>query len=260
VLDVSGVIPEARPIVQRAAAVYLKHTGPWFVGLLVHGSAVKGGAIPGCSDVDFQLYLDPAAFAWHGQLPLELAFAIRRELEAIDLAPFRYLQCYPRRPQPEEGLVGPIPGGYYLVAGRLPVPEATAEQLRESAVQALSRLDPAPAFLVGELLGAGGVRLARKLRLLCTIVWPVLYHVLTLQHLDAIAMWRLPKDRAIEWLPQGTALHESASRFHRSVRSYYPAEESLEGAFALVEAGVAFLEAACSWWNTNRDTWTGGTG
>jgi len=53
---------EVRPIVQAAAAVYVKHTTPWLVGLIVHGSAVKGGYIPGCSDIDFQLYLDEAAF------------------------------------------------------------------------------------------------------------------------------------------------------------------------------------------------------
>ncbi len=56
-IDISGMVPEARPIVQEAAAVYLKYTQPWFVGLIAHGSAVKGGFIPGCSDIDFQLYL-----------------------------------------------------------------------------------------------------------------------------------------------------------------------------------------------------------
>ena len=68
--DLSGVIPEARLTVQEAATVYLSHTAPWFIGLLVHGSVVKGGVIPGCSDVDFQLYLEPSAFTPQGQLPL----------------------------------------------------------------------------------------------------------------------------------------------------------------------------------------------
>jgi len=56
-VNVPGLTPEAKPIVQEAAAVYLKHTDPWFVGLVVYGSAVKGGFIPGCSDIDLQLYL-----------------------------------------------------------------------------------------------------------------------------------------------------------------------------------------------------------
>jgi len=45
--DLSRVVPEAKSIVQAAATVYLNHTGPWFIGLLVHGSALKGGFIPG---------------------------------------------------------------------------------------------------------------------------------------------------------------------------------------------------------------------
>jgi hypothetical protein len=252
-VDLSGLIPEAQPIARRAAAAYLKHTAPWFIGLLAHGSAVKGGVIPGCSDLDFQLYLDDPAFSWHGQLPLELAFAIRRDLAGIDLGPFRYIQCYTRRPEPEEGFVGPVPGAYHLIAGRLPVPEATATQLRESARQALTGLSPATAFRISRLLGPGGVRLARSLRLLCTIVWPVLYQVLTLQQEDALAVWRLPKDQAIDQLPPDTALHQSAASFYQAVRSYYPAEDSLESAFGVIESGVAFLEAAKSWWNVNQN-------
>jgi len=251
-IDVSGLLPEARPIAEKAAAVYLKHTAPRFVGLIVHGSAVKGGVIPGCSDLDFQLYLEASAFSWHDQLPLELACAIRRDLAGIDLGPFRYIQCYARTSRPEEGWVGPIPGAYHLIAGRLPVPEATGEQLRESARLALDRLNPATAFRLGPLLGPGGVRLARNLRLLCTIVWPVLYQVLTLQQEDVLAIWRLPKDQALDWLPSGTALHQSATRFYQAVCSYYPAEDSLEGTFALIETGVAFLEAAKSWWETTK--------
>ena len=119
--------------------------------------------------------------------------------------------------------------------------------------QALTRLNPATAFRFGPLLGPGGVRLARNLRLLCTIVWPVLYQVLTLQQEDTLAVWRLPKDQAIDRLPPGTALQRSAASFYRAARSYYPAEDSLEGAFALIKSGVAFLEAAKSWWDMNQN-------
>jgi hypothetical protein len=47
VLDVSRAATEARFVVQQAAGVYLRHTQPRFVGLLIHGlihgSALKGG-------------------------------------------------------------------------------------------------------------------------------------------------------------------------------------------------------------------------
>src|SRR5438093_213282 len=92
-LDVSLVTADARPVVRQAADMYMRHTRPWFVGLLIHGSALKGGVIPGCSDVDLHLYLDESAFTADGQLPLELCLSIHRDLATVDPAPFRYLQC-----------------------------------------------------------------------------------------------------------------------------------------------------------------------
>jgi hypothetical protein len=249
-VDLSGMTAEAKPIVRQVAEAYLKHTAPWFVGLLVHGSAVKGGIIPNCSDIDLQLYLDRAAFTWHGQLPLALAFAIREDLAGIRLSPFRYIQCYVRTGEPHGNLVGPIPGAYHLVAGTLPIAEATDQDLRESASKALAELNPAPTFIVDELLGPGGVRLERSLRLLCTKVWPVLYQVLTLyeQEMAPVDIWCLPKEQAMERLPGNTALQDAMQRFYRAIWTYYPSEDSLEAAFSVIESGTAFLEAARSWW------------
>lgn len=249
-IDLSGLTAEAKPIVRQVAHVYLKHTAPWFIGLVVHGSAVKGGIIPNCSDIDFQLYLDRSAFTWHGQLPLGLGFAVRRDLEGICLSPFRYVQCYARTDEPEENWIGPIPGAYHLVVGKLPVKEATAEDLCASARVALTELNPAPTFILGKLLGPGGVRLERSIRLLCTKVWPVLYQVLTLleQEMEPIGIWCLPKEQAIERLPDNTVLQDTIREFYRAVWDYYPAEDSLESALALIESGVAFLGAASSWW------------
>ncbi len=51
--DVSGLVPEAREIAQAVAAIYWKHTRPWFVGLASFGSAVRGDVIPG-SRIEFQ--------------------------------------------------------------------------------------------------------------------------------------------------------------------------------------------------------------
>ena len=35
-LNLSPLTPEARPIVEAAAAIYLQHLQPWLVGLVVH--------------------------------------------------------------------------------------------------------------------------------------------------------------------------------------------------------------------------------
>lgn len=247
-VDVSGVTSDARPIVSEVARVYLKHTAPWFIGLIVHGSAVKGGAIPGCSDIDFHLYLEKSAFVYHAQLPLELGFAIHRDLTTIELTPFRYIQCCAQTREISEHLVGPIPGAYHLIAGELPVAVATVQQLCASASRDLTELNPAPSFVMSELLGHGGVRLSRSIRLLCTKVWPVLYQVLTMQQDDAIKVWGLSKEKAIGQLPANGAMRQTIERFYQAVLDYYPAEDSLEGAFSIIENGLAFLDATHSWW------------
>src|SRR5437764_563824 len=96
VLDVSPLVPEARPVVAAVAQVYALHTQPWFVGLLVHGSALKGGFIPGGSDIDFHLYLVDPAFDAHHNLPFATAAAIQRDLQHIAIAPFQAIQCFVR--------------------------------------------------------------------------------------------------------------------------------------------------------------------
>jgi Putative transposase DNA-binding domain len=91
-MDVSRLVPEARPIAAAAGEVYLRHTQPWFVGLLAHGSAVKGGFIANCSDIDLQRFLDPGAFTEDDQLPLALCISIQRDLALSDRT-FHCEQC-----------------------------------------------------------------------------------------------------------------------------------------------------------------------
>lgn len=248
-MDLSLLVPEAAPIVRKAANIYVKHTKPWFIGLVVHGSALKGGFIPGCSDVDFQLYLEDSAFTAQSQLPLKLALTIHRDLAKIDPSPFRYIQCYPQPTNLPEGYVGPIPGAYQLLDGRLPVPETTQEQLQVAARKALTELIPVPLFITGELLDHGSGRLSRKIRLLVTKIWPTLYQVLALQEDDAIHAWNQTKEQAIELLPEDTQLNRRIHDFYQAIQLYYPTEESIESGLRVIETGIEFLKAAKSWWN-----------
>jgi hypothetical protein len=101
---------------------------------------------------------------------------------------------------------------------------------------------------MGELLGHSGVRLSRSIRLLCTKVWPVLYQVLTLQQDDGIKVWGLTKEQAIGQLPENGIMHQKIQRFYQAVLNYYPAENSLEEAFSIIENGLAFLDAVQTWW------------
>lgn len=244
-IDLSGLGPEAQPIAEQAAAIYLNYTAPWFIGLVAHGSAVKGGYIPNCSDIDFQLYLEDDAFAANGELPLALGTQIYAELAQINPAPFKYIQCYALTRHLRPGWIGPIPGAYHLVAGQIPVPLATPQALWTAAERDLTQLKPDAL----NLLSHGGGRFERAVRLLCTKVWPVLYQVLVVQQPDPIAVWNLPKHEAIALLSAETKLGQTIRAYDAAVRAYYPTEQPVALGLQAITTGTAFIEAASAWWN-----------
>jgi hypothetical protein len=248
-IDVSPLVPEARAIVRSAAQIYFECTLPWFIGLLIHGSALKGGFIPGCSDIDLRLYLRDGAFQPNGDLRFDLSLAIQRDLSKIDPAPSQYIQCYAQPPRLTTatntgGDIGPFPGTYHMLLGELPVPEPTADQVRERARQLLATLQPVPAHLANGLIDHGGGRLERHVRLLCTEVWPTLFNVLTLRAANPLEVWKLSKVAAMELLPADVSPGIEIRAFHQSVLDYYLHERSVENALAIFERGVAFLQAA----------------
>jgi hypothetical protein len=248
-IDVSPLIPEAREIVQAVAQIYLEHTRPWFIGLLIHGSALKGGFIPGCSDIDFRLYVQDGAFQSNGDLRFDLSLAIQRDLSKIDPTPFQYIQCYAQPPRLTQatntgGDIGPFPGAYHMLLGELPVPEPTADQVRERARHSLATMQPIPEHLANGLIDHGGGRIERHVRLLCTEVWPTLFNVLTLSAENPLQVWQLSKVAAMELLPADESPGKEIRAFHRGVLDYYLREQSVDHALTVLERGVAFLQAA----------------
>jgi hypothetical protein len=214
---------------------------------------VRGGVIPGVSDIDFHLYLEPSAFVEadgeHNVLPLELGLAIYRDLAKLDPAPFCYIDGGAETDLIPADHIGPIPGNYHLIAGRLPVAEATNAQVMAQARQALARLEALPPFVAEALLqhGAGRGALAYTVRAFCQTVWPVVYQVACLLEEDALAAWCLPKERVVNLLPSEQPIGQSARAFDTAMRRYYPTEASVEDALAVIATGVHFLEAASAW-------------
>lgn len=247
-LDLSRVVPAAKPIVEAAARVYLRHTEQWFLGLLIHGSALKNGFIPRCSNIDLQVYLRSEAFTFYGQLPLEIYSAIQRDLVHIDPHPFQYIQGYMLPPVPRSDYVGPIPGAYHMLIGHLPVPEASEADLQRSARKNLATIDESIAYYCRGLLEHGSGRLELHVRYICTDLWPTLYQLLTIQEQDGLRVWRLPKLAAIALLEQESQLAQTAYAFYQALHLYYPQADSAENAIRAIEAGIAFFEEARAWW------------
>ncbi|HSL30185.1 MAG TPA: hypothetical protein VK900_13385 [Anaerolineales bacterium] len=258
--DVSGLIPEAHDIARTVAAIYWKHTQRWFVGLASFGSAVRGDVILGVSDLDFHLYLQPSIFinadGNHNILPLELGLAIYRDLAQVDPAPFRYIDGGAETNLLPEGHVGPIPGSYHMIAGVLPYAEATNTQLKVRAQHELNRLNPLPSFVSEAFFrhGTGQGDLSHTVRQLCQMVWPIVYHIATLEQDDALAVWRLQKNRVIHLFPTNEILGSRIHAFNTTMRQYYPAEGSVDTALDLIRLGVNVLQSAADWWRTTGST------
>lgn len=247
-VDISGLQPEAREIVRPVGRIVVEHLGDQLITLVAHGSAVKGGFIAGCSDVDLTLLVVPSLLDGDTrQLPLALAYPLYGELSGIDLRPFRYLQVY-TFPSGEHSSHRFIPGAYHIVAGDPHVNLTSAAELRRSAHDALASLDPAAhvARISRQLLGRGSGAHSQELRYLCTDVWPVLYHTLTISEADPLAVWRLPKTEAIALTDAASEGGQTIRAFYAALLEHYAGGEALPSAYAAIEAGLAFLRAAAT--------------
>ncbi len=239
---------QINPIAQQVGQILYAHTKAQFIGLIVFGSAVKGGVIAGCSDIDFKLFLK-SGLDQEGCLPLDVSCAIHRRLAQVDPAPFRYIQCTPfALDSLPEGYLGPVPNTYQVVRGQMPVQEATATALRAAAATALAHLNADPSFAKKGLLDHGGGRLQQDIRLLCTKVWPVLFQLLCLVEDDAVKVWQMSKTEAMTHLPDTCGLATSMTEFYRAVCQYYPEQQPVQNGLAVIKTGVRFLATAKSWW------------
>ena len=54
-IENTKLLEQTQTIVQQVSDIYTHHTQQWFIGLVVHGSAVKGGFIEGWSDNRFSI-------------------------------------------------------------------------------------------------------------------------------------------------------------------------------------------------------------
>ena len=250
---VAGVQPEAREIVRAMSAAFVANVGPALLSLVAHGSAVKGGFIPGSSDVDLDAFVDPAALDARGELPLERALALHADLARIDPRPFRYLQghVYPTGSGPR---VGYVPGAMHVVWGDAAVPVATEDELTQAAASSLRALDPDAlrSRISNGLLDHGEGRLDRQVRWLCTDVWPVIYQVTCLHEGRGLDVWRLTKPQVVGRLQSVPGVGPAAATWMDAVTTHYASGEQLPTALESIRAGVAFLDAAKAWFGVRN--------
>lgn len=221
-------------------------------GIILHGSAAKGGFIPGYSDLDLQVFLTPRCFDGSGALPDAAVFAMQERVGPLPWqeSGFRYPQAYFIDPtRLPEWWAGPAPGSYRLLHGRVPpAAEPTPEKLRASGEHWLTV--GLPRAITADLEGfvdADDTSLPRRLRLLGTRVTPTIFALLAADAADPLAVWAQPKDAALgalrEQFPDEEGPH-MAAQFFEDVRALYGGEFDIERGRAAFRRGIAFLRWA----------------
>lgn len=245
--------PDLEPLLERFVRACMNAFGEERVeGIVLHGSAAKGGSIPGFSDVDLMAFLAAECFDSTGSLPDDAVFAIQ---EAIGPLPWReagflYPQAYfyDARRLPD-WWTGPAPGAYRVLWGRLPEQaKPTAEGLRESSRHFLREvLSQYISRDLGGFVDAPDDTLPRRVRLLGTRVAPALFALLAHDADDALQVWAQPKTDALDGLEKRYPKEEGPAL----VRSFYEDVASLYGsvfdgglARKTFRVGIAFLRWA----------------
>ncbi len=172
--------------------------------VVLHGSAAKGGFIPGFSDVDFIVLLAPECFDEFG-LRLDEAFAIQERIAAIpwERAGAAYPQAYfYDASNIPAWWTGPIASASRVLHGAFPEQlRPTPERLRAAALRLL-RSD-LPGLIHGDTASftdSTDGQLPRRLRLLATSVTPSMFSLLVLRSDDPLGEWTRPKHEAAERL------------------------------------------------------------
>lgn len=248
-MSLPDVQPEAREIVARLAALCDQQFGSDLRTLLVHGSAAKGGVIPGSSDLDFVMIVEPNLLTPGSELPFDQAIGFHAELARIDPHPFLYLQGNVYASHSPKG-VGFIPGTFHIVRGSDAVPLATSDTLLESAKSALARFDPGRYRndRSNALLNHGETRLYRQVRWMCTEIWPVAFHITCLVDGDGIRSWQRTKHQTVAFLASDPVVGEPLQRWLDTITRHYAVSETTSTALDALTAGVAFLDAAARWY------------
>lgn len=221
-------------------------------GIILHGSAVKGGVIPGYSDIDFMVFLAPDAFDERGKLPDEAAFAMQERIGPMPWreAGFGYPQAYfyDVRTLPE-WWTGPVPGAYRELYGTLPQEAlATEAGLRAGVHRLLSETLPGRLNgMVSNYADSADRQLPRRVRLLGTDLTPAVFAIASLHTDDILGVWAKPKDEALALVEDAypnAGGPKLAREFYRNVERLYAGDFDTQVGRQTFRTGVAFMRWA----------------
>ena len=176
--------------------------GERLVAIIAKGSTVRGGFIPGLSDIDFHVYLKNDAFIYSDFLKVESGLSLQEKMDKLiqkyDVGGGPIQVNLLNVSQPPDWS-GPLPGTYILLYGDdCPYPPHTAEKMLKQDLDNLK--NPIAYKWIHTYADKSNDQLPNFVRLLNTQVTPTLYRVLSLLTQDAIRVWKMTKFEVIEAL------------------------------------------------------------
>ena len=196
--------------------------GDNLVAIINKGSTVKGGFIPGLSDVDLHVYLKDAAFAYNDFLKLELGLSMQEKIDEMirkyDFGggPIQVIMLNVSKPRDWSA---PLPGTYLVLYGDgCPEEPSTAESMLEQDRESLR--NPNYAYgLINSLADKPSESLASYVRRLNPAVTPTFYRVLSVLTRDPLKVWTMTKFEVLEALEQTD--NDTADQLAKLGREFY---------------------------------------
>jgi predicted nucleotidyltransferase len=198
--------------------------GENLVSIITKGSTVKGGFIPGISDVDMHIYLKEEAFEHRDYLTLELGLKLQEKIN--DLL-HRYdiggspIQVIPINVSMPKFWSRSLSGTYiFLYGDECPEPEPEAEKMLEDDILNLQYQYPNYAYsLVNSYADKGNEELHQFVRRLNPAVTPTFNRVFSALTKDPFKAWKMTKFEVLDALEQ--LEDESAKCLAQLGREFY---------------------------------------
>jgi len=175
--------------------------GDSLIAIITKGSTVKGGFIPGLSDVDLHVYLKDAAFEFSDFLKLELGLKLQEKMgqliKKFDLGGSPIQLILLNVSAPREDWTGPILGTFILLYGdECPEPPPDEMEVLEKDRHSLQNVRY-PYGLINSFVDKSDNELHRYVRRLSPAVTPILNRVLSLLTKAPFKAWKMSKSESI---------------------------------------------------------------
>ena len=243
-----AIVGLRREFVEACKSVFAES----LVAIITKGSTVKGGFIPGLSDVDLHVYLKSEAFIYSDFLRWQLGLRLQERMDGLirkyDFGggPVQVIMINVSKPR---DWAGPLPGTYILLYGdECPDPPPTAEGMLEEDLDSLQ--NPHYAYgLINSLADKANNALIGYVRRLNPAVTPTFYRVLSVLTKDPLKVWKMTRFEVLDALEQleidiakqlaelGREFYAIAGQKHRLQSNIELCKEVIQLGFGIVDSG-----------------------